>query len=104
VLGKYRKVRGDIAEAFPVDSGPVGGTPEVHEKIASNGRGAVVLFASHGTYRYITLNRADRRVWHDEGTVVAFDDAGRAVITADFAVQPGPFPKAGAHIVFFGVD
>jgi alpha-galactosidase len=104
VLGRYREVRDDITEAYPVDSGPVGGAPEVHEKIAPSGRGAVVLFASRGTYRYITLNRADRRVWHDEGVTVAFDDAGRAVITADFAAQAGPFPKAGAHIVFFGVD
>ena len=104
VLGKYRGVRDDVAEAFPVDSGPVGGTPEVHEKIAPNGRGVVVLFASHGTYRYVTSNRADRRVWHDEGTTVAFDAAGRAVIGADFPKPPGPFPKAGAHIVFFGVD
>jgi alpha-galactosidase len=104
MLGKYRKVRDDITEAFPVDSGPVGGTPEVHEKIAPNGRGAVVLFASKGTYQYITLNRADRRIWHDEGVAVTFDDAGRAIITADFVTQPGPFPKAGAHIVFFGVD
>ncbi len=104
VLGKYKEVRDDIAEAFPVVSGPVGGTPEVHEKIAPNGRGAVVMFASHGTHRYITSNRADRHIWHDEGTTVAFDDAGRAVITADFVPHPGPFPKAGAHIVFFGVD
>jgi alpha-galactosidase len=104
VLGKYKEVRDDIAEAYPVEGGPVGGTPEVHEKIAPNGRGVVVLFANHGTYRYITANQADRHVWHDEGTTVTFDDAGRAVITADFTLQPGPFPKAGAHIVFFGVD
>ena len=63
VLGKYREVRDDIALAFPTGSGPVGGTPEVHEKIAPNGRGAVVLFARPGTYRYITLNRADRRMY-----------------------------------------
>jgi alpha-galactosidase len=104
VLEKYKKVRDDITDAFPVDSGPVGGTPEVHEKIAANGRGVVVLFASHGTYRYVTANHADRRIWHDEGTTVSFDGAGRAVITADFVTQPGSFPKAGAHIVFFGVD
>ncbi|HXQ81933.1 MAG TPA: alpha-galactosidase [Opitutaceae bacterium] len=104
VLEKYKAVRDDITEAFPVDCGPVGGTPEVHEKIAPNGRGVVVLFAGHGTHRYITLNHADRHFWHDEGTAVAFDDAGRAIITADFATQPGPFPKAGAHFVFFGVN
>jgi alpha-galactosidase len=104
VLAKYRKVRDDIAEAYPVDSGPVGGAPEVHEKIAPNGRGAVVLFANHGTYRYVTSNHADHRIWHDEGTTVTLDGAGHAVITADFPAQTGSFPKAGAHIVFFGVE
>ncbi len=104
ILGKFKKVRDDITEAFPVDSGMVGGTPEVHEKIAPDGRGVVVLFASHGTYRYVTANRVDRQTWHDEGTTVAFDDAGRAVITAEFEAKAGGFPKAGAHIVFFGVN
>ena len=104
VLEKYKEVRDDITEAFPTGSGPVGGTPEVHEKIAPNGRGAVVLFARPGTYRYITLNRADRRVWHDDGTTVTFDDAGRAIITSKFEARQEQFPKAGAHIVFFGVN
>ncbi len=104
VLAKYRQVRDDMASAFPAGNGPVGGTPEVHEKIAPNGRGAVVLFARPGTYRYITLNRADRRVWHDDGTEVSFDAAGRAMITAKFEARQEPFPKAGAHIVFFGVN
>jgi alpha-galactosidase len=104
VLEKYKKVRDDITEAYPVDSGPVGGAPEVHEKIAPNGRGVVTIFASHGSYRYVTLNHADSRVWHDEGTTVTFDGAGRAVITANFVPLPGTFPKAGAHIVFFGVN
>jgi alpha-galactosidase len=104
VLGKFKQVRDDITEAYPVESGPVGGTPEVHEKIAANGRGVVVLFARHGAYRYITAGRPDRRVWNDPGTSVTFDGAGNAVIAADFPVQPGGFPKAGAHIVFFGVD
>ena len=104
VLAKYRQVRDDMASAFPAGNGPVGGTPEVHEKIAPNGKGAVVLFARPGTYRYITLNRADRRVWHDDGTKVSFDAAGRAMITAKFEARQEPFPKAGAHIVFFGVN
>ena len=62
------------------------------------------MFARSGTYRYITLNRPDRRVWHDEGTTVTFDAAGRAMITAKFEARQEPFPKAGAHIVFFGVN
>jgi alpha-galactosidase len=104
VLGKYKQVRDDITDAFPVRSGPVGGAPEVHEKIGPSGRGVVVLFGRRGSFRYITANRPDRRVWHDPGTTVAFDDSGRAVITADFTERPGSFPKAGAHIAFFGVD
>ncbi len=104
VLGKYKQVRDEITEAFPVRSGPVGGAPEVHEKIGPNGRGVVVLFGRHGSYRYITANHPDRRVWHDDGTTVTFDDAGRAVITADFVDHPGSFAKAGAHLAFFGVE
>lgn len=104
VLEKYKAVRDDMAEAFPTGSGPVGATPEVHEKIAPNGRGAVVLFARPGTYRYITSNRVDRRLWHDDETTVTFDDAGRAVIIATFEARQEQFPKAGAHIVFFGVN
>ena len=104
ILGKYKQVRDDVAEAFPVRSGPVGGTPEVHEKIAPNGRGVVVLFARPGTYRYVTSNRVDRKVWHDDATRVTFDDAGRAIITAVFESRQAEFPKAGAHLVFFGVD
>lgn len=104
VIGKFKQVEDDITEAYPVESGPVGGTPEVHEKIAANGRGVVVLFSRFGTYRYVTAARPDRRVWHDPGCSVSFDGAGNAVISATFPREKGGFPKAGAHIVFFGVD
>lgn len=97
VLAQYKKVRDDITRAFPVRSGPVGGSPEVHEKIADNGRGAVVLFAGHGRYRYLTAHRVDRHVWHDPATTVTFDAEGHAVIEANLS-------KPGASIVFFGVD
>ncbi len=104
VLARYKRVRDDMAAAFPVVSGPVGGAPEIHEKIGSNGRGAVVIFAKEGNFRYVTEHRADRQVWHDAGTQVSFDPSGRAIITATFAPAEGPFPKAGAHIVFFGAE
>jgi alpha-galactosidase len=104
ILGKYKQVRDDITRAFPVVSGPVGGTPEVHEKIAEKGRGVVVLFSSHGQYRYITENHPDRRVWHDDATAVTFDAAGHAVITANISQTNTSFPKAGASIVLFGVE
>lgn len=93
-----------MAAAFPVVSGPVGGAPEIHEKIARNGRGAVVIFAKEGTFRYVTENRPDHRVWHDEGTQVDFDASGHAVITATFAPEAAQFPKAGARIIFFGAQ
>jgi alpha-galactosidase len=96
VLGKYKQVRQDMARAFPVTDGPIGGTLEVHEKIAASGRGGVVLFASRSKHRYITAACPDRHVWHTEGTQVTFDDAGHAIISASFS-------KPSAQIVLFGV-
>ena len=104
VTGKFKQVEDDITEAYPVDSGPVGGTPEIHEKIAASGRGVVALFSRYGACRYVTEARPDRRVWHDDGTSVTFDAEGHAIISATFVREKGGFPKAGAHIVFFGVD
>jgi alpha-galactosidase len=104
VIGKFKQVQDDMTEAYPVESGSVGGTPEVHEKIAANGKGAVVIFSRRGSYRYVTESCPNRKVWHDAGSSVTFDDSGRAVIVADFPSERGGFPKAGAHIIFFGVD
>jgi alpha-galactosidase len=72
ILGKYKQVRDDITCAFPVRRGAVSGSPEVHEKIVTNGRGGVVLFSSPGEFRYITTNHADRHVWHSSGSCKAF--------------------------------
>ncbi|MFO1476079.1 MAG: alpha-galactosidase [Verrucomicrobiota bacterium] len=96
VLGKYRQVRDDMAGAFPDTQGAVAGNPEVHEKIAANGRGAVVLFANDGWHRYVTTACPARSNWHTEGVQVDFDDAGHAIIQTSF-------PKPGAQIVFFGL-
>ena len=95
VLEKYRQVCDDVARAFPVVEGSLAGNPEIHEKIAANGRGAVVMFANNGWHRYVTAARPDRAVWHTGGAEVNFDDAGHAVIQAWF-------PKPSAQIVFFG--
>jgi len=97
VLGKYRAVRDDIARAFPVVEGALAGNPEIHEKIADNGRGAVVIFANNGQHQYITAAQPNRAVWHTEGSEVHFDDAGHAIIQATF-------PKPGAQIIFFGTN
>ena len=97
ILGKYKQVRQDVVRAFPVTQGPVAGTPEVHEKIAPNGRGEVVIFAAQGTHHYITAACPDHKAWQTDGAAVSFDDAGHAIISASFA-------KPGAQIVFFGVE
>ncbi len=110
-LSKYKQVRDDITRSHPVRSGRIGGSAEIHEKIAcDNGKGAVVIFYNYknvwrrnpensfpGEFTYITEHAADKRYWANPDTEVIFDDEGRAVITARFN---GP----GARIVLFGVD
>ncbi len=98
VLGKYKQVRDDMAASFPVRSGAVGTTPEIHEKISEEtGRGAVVLFAHGpgGNIRYVTHGKADTKWWGTEGTQVSYDSAGRAIIQCA--------GRSGTAIVFFGV-
>ena len=98
VLGKYKQVREDMAGSFPVRSGAVAGTPEIHEKILDeNGRGGVVIFATkQARFTYITQGKPVRNWWASEGTEVRFDDLGHAVITAD--------TSDGAALVFFGAN
>jgi alpha-galactosidase len=109
-LSKYKEVRDEITRSHPVRHGKIGGSPEIHEKIASdNGRGAVVIFYNFknawrnpddgfkGEFTYVTENAVDKNFWTNPGTEVRFDAQGRAVITASFN---GP----GAKVVFFGVD
>jgi alpha-galactosidase len=98
-LARYKQIRDDITAAYPVRSGDIGGSPEVHEKIYdATGRGVVCLFAStSGTYTYVTENTVSREgVWHNDGVTVGFDPQGRAVIEATFG--HGQFAK----LVFFG--
>ncbi|MFL6466238.1 MAG: alpha-galactosidase [Bryobacteraceae bacterium] len=96
VLGKYKQVREDMAGSFPVRSGAVAGTPEIHEKILEeSGRGGVVAFASkHARFTYVTQGKPVRNWWASEGAEVRFDDLGHAVISAD--------TSEGAALVFFG--
>jgi len=99
LLGTYRNVRDDITAASPVCIGEVAGSPEVYEKInPATGCGAVVIFSSAaGKYTYVTANKADAKCRCIGGASVRTDAAGRAVIEATFE-------KAGAEIVFFGVE
>lgn len=100
-LARYKQVRDDITAAYPVRTGEVGGSPEIHEKIYdATGRGVVCLFASTGgTYTYVTENVVSRDgFWHNDGVTVRFDAQNRAVIEATF--ERGQFAK----LVFFGVS
>ena len=99
LLGRYKQVRDDMAESYPVRSGGVGGTPEVHEKVSeTTGRGAVAIFASRrGRYTYLTRNRVAEPCCPTDGVEVSVGADGRARIEAEFE-------EAGAKIVFFGVE
>jgi alpha-galactosidase len=107
-LSKYKQVREDITAAFPVRTGKIGGSPEIHEKInPKTGKGVVVIFYNYknawrqegpyfpGTFRYVTQNPVVTN-WWDNGAQVEFDSEGRAIIEANFE---GP----GAKIILFGV-
>lgn len=98
ILGMYKQIRDDITASFPVRSGEVGGSPEVHEKIsATSQKGAVVIFSSaRGVYTYTTENPVVKQYWKTEGVEVSFDKKGRAIISATFA-------QSGAQFVLFGV-
>lgn len=97
ILRRYKMVREDITESYPVESGAVGGSPEIHEKIsARSGKGVVVLFSTaRGKFVYVTKHAAAKSFWATEGVDVRQDEHGHAVIAAEFE-QPG------AAIVFFG--
>jgi len=96
-LALYKQIRDDVTKAIPVRSGPVGGSPEVHEKIAQSGRGVVSVFASApGTYTYVTQSIVSADMWHTDNCTVRIDSKGRAVIEA-------AFNKPSAVIVMFGI-
>ncbi len=95
-LEAYRRVRDDITEADPVRRGRIGGNPEIHEKIAPTGRGAVALFCTEsGAHVYVTQNPCGEVLWKTEGVEVGHDAKGRAILRFDC-------PRATARLVFFG--
>jgi alpha-galactosidase len=98
VLGKYKQVRDDITESDPIVTGIVSGSPEIHEKVSTRGRGAVVIFATvPGSYEYVTSHKVADKNWTSEGVAVLRSVDGNTKITATFD-QPG------AKIAFFGVQ
>ena len=96
-LRRYKEVKGDITEATLLRTGAVGGSPEIYEKVAPSGRGAVSLFASGGTHTYVTAHPVADAVWHNEGVLVARIEGGRARITATFGLGER------AKVLLFGV-
>ncbi len=99
IAGHYRLVRDDVTASYPVVSGRVGGSPEVHEKINDrNGRGLVAIFAAAaGTYTYVTRRRTAADFHAGDGVTVRRDEEGRAVIEVAFSA-------AGGRLVFFGMS
>ncbi len=97
LIGRYKQVSDDMASADPVVTGLVSGSPEIHEKIAANGRGAVVLFATApGVYEYTTRHAVNSEHWSSNPVAVRALGDGRAHITAEF-------DEPGARIVYFGI-
>ncbi len=101
VLARYKRVRDDVTEAFPVRRGVVGGGAEVHEKIsAATGRGVVCLFSTAaGRRTYVTTHPVAAGHWHSggDGVTVTPLPGGQARLDADFA-------EPGAVLVFFGAE
>jgi alpha-galactosidase len=96
-LNVYKQIRDDLTLASPVRSGPVGGCPEVHEKInPAGGRGAIVMFASHaGTYEYISQHATSELCTTMPGLNVTRLADGRAKLTFH---ADGP----SGRVAFFG--
>ncbi len=100
LIQKYKQVKNDITISNPVRMGEISSLPEIHEKInEKNGRGAVVIFAMPAKghiYTYITKNKVDKNLWHNDDVKVRYDKQGRAIITCEFKDE-------AAKIIFFGV-
>ena len=95
-LAAYKKVKDDITAASPVRVGRIGASPEIHEKIAPNGNGLVVVFGNeHGDHVYVTEHAVGPILWQSENVEVKIDAKGRAVLTCHI-VEPS------ASIVIFG--
>lgn len=99
VIGRYKQVRDAITESDPVVTGPVGGSPEIHEKISAvTGRGAVVIFATTpGHYSYVTAHKVAAKHWANGDVTVSRGFEGRAKLELTF-------DRPGAKMVFFGVE
>ncbi len=94
LLEKYKRLRSAITRAYPVRQGPIGGSPEIHEKL-TRGQGVVMIFSAfRGTFTYVTHNPAGPVTWCSEDVQSNSDDGGRAVIQV-------VFDRPGVKIIFF---
>jgi alpha-galactosidase len=97
-LNRYKKVKEDITAANPINLGTPGDYFEVREKINTNGRGAVVIFATgKGKFTYVTSNKVSTDFVSSPGSTIKLDEKGRAMITV-------VFEDADAAIVWFGTN
>jgi alpha-galactosidase len=100
LLSLYKQIRHDLQSARLILTGMVGGSPEIYEKIAANGRGLVAVFANAaGTYDYVTnAERVAEPHFATEGIeMVKQDGNGRAVIRFSFSGPSG-------RLILFGAD
>ena len=96
LLKDFKLVRDDMTQVSAVRTGEVSGSPEIYEKIAASGRGAVVLFATQpGIYEYRTQRSVARTHSGSEGVDVIPLPNGQVRLVCHVR-QPG------AKIVFFG--
>ena len=93
-LAAYKRVRDAITSAPPVRTGVRGGSPEVHEKLAADGTGALAVFAAGGEHTYVTAHRAGRAIWKTDNVTVSRTSDGHARVTCRF-------DGADAALVFF---
>lgn len=93
-LAAYRRVRDAVTKASPVLEGDLGFSPEVHEKLAGDGRGVVVVFSYGGKCDYVTSRPAGKPTWTAGPVSVSPAAGGRARLRCDFR-------GASAAIVFF---
>lgn len=98
-MRRYRLVADAITRAPPRRWGPVGGSPEIHEKIdPGTGRGAVAVFSGvPGRYTWITQSSVADGHWAFAGVEVSRDPDGRGRLEIRF-------DEPGGKVVFFGVE
>jgi alpha-galactosidase len=98
ILARYKRLAADITEAPVVQTGSRGGSPEIYEKVSTNGKGVVAIFANQrGRFVYLTRRGVAQGWWASQGMEIQPGPDGCAVLTASF-------DRPGAKLVFFGSE